>query len=184
MKFTPLNILRFWKLLMFPPTNSQTYLLGRFKLRTELPWEPWIHAAVWIGMFTSVIFGEPNLFPPGGGEDWTWLVLGLVSPPVGFFSQWTLKYCAGYKRYFALWTRMAADFGLAVALSAYLLNHWFSPDDAIHIMPSAVGVFCVWFLVALVWRDAQFIFITEKLSKELRSIGKDGLYAPLSDEHG
>ena len=173
MKVTPWNIAKFWKMLMFPPTDSHAYLLGRFKLRTELPWEPWIHAAVWIGMFISVIFGEPSLFPPTGSEDWTWLLLGLISPLIGFFSQWALKYSTGHSRYFALWTRMTADFGLAVAISAYLLNHWFSPDDAIHIMPSVVGIFCVWFMFALVWRDIQFIFITEQISKAVRC-GKNG----------
>ena len=176
MKVTPLNILRFWKLLMFPPTDSHVYLLHRFKLRTELPWEPWLHAAVWISMLISLAFGEPNLFPPTGGEDWTWLFFGLVSPPVGFFSQWALKYCAGFGRYIAVWTRMVADFGLAIAMSAYLLNHWFSTDDALHIMPSVVGAICVWFMLALVWRDIRFIFVIEKLSKAIHLFGEDEIW--------
>ena len=171
MKVTPLNIMRFWKLLRFPPTDSHGYLLRRFKLRTELPWEPWLHASVWIGMFLSLIFGEPNLFPPSGGEDWVWLFFGLLSPPIGFFSQWALKYFSGLGRYVALWTRMVADFGLAIAISAYLLNHYFH-ENTVHIMPSVVAVFCAWFMFALVWRDIRFIFVIEKLSREIYSTGK------------
>ena len=176
MKATPLNIMRFWKLLMFPPTDSSAYFLDRFKLRNELPWEPWLHAAVWAGVLASLALGEPDLLPPSGGEDWTWLLFGLMSPPIGFFSQWVLKYKSGLSRYIAVWTRMVADFGLAVAMSAYLLNHWFALDDAVHVMPSVIGAFCVWFMLALVWRDIRFIFIIEKMSRTIYSNGEDEIW--------
>lgn len=170
MKITPLNILRFWKMLMFPPSDT-SYFLGRFKLKTELPWEPWIHAAVWTSVLVTLVIGELNLYPPAGNEDWVWLTFGLISSPIGFFSQWALKYAGGHGRYIALWTRMLADVGLAVTILAYLISQWAGEDIRVHITSSVILIFSAWFVLTIVVRDIRFIILTEKISNHIYHFG-------------
>ena len=171
MKLTPLNILRFWKTLMFPPGDNTSYFLGRFKLKTELPWEPWIHAAVWTGVLVTLVTGELGLYPPGGNEDWVWLTFGLLSSPVGFFSQWALNYAGGRGRYIALWTRMLADVGLAVTILAYLISQWKGEDIRLHMMSSVILIFSAWFVLTIVVRDIRFIILTEQIGNYIYRFG-------------
>lgn len=174
MKVTPLNIARFWKHLMFPPHHELHVL--RFALKAEakntpgsnLPWEPWLHCAVWLGVITTLIFGEVFLVPPGDVVDWVWIVFGLVSPVVGFSSQWMLEFCQGRYKYIGLWVRMVADIGLAIAMFSYLVNHLVNPYKIqFAIMSDVVVFFCAWFTLTLVSRDIRFLVTTERIANAL-----------------
>ena len=123
MKVTPLNILRYWRRLMFPPVKGDFYL-ARLMLKADLPWEPWLHCAVWIATMLALLVGDAGVIPPVEGVDWIWVSFGLLSPPIGFFSVWMIEHGNGKTRYFAIWTRMVADMGLVVCLLTYLTARW------------------------------------------------------------
>lgn len=169
MRVTPANIARFWKRLMFPP-DTEIYRHNRLILKADLPWEPWLHATVWMSMIAILFIGEEGVVPPINGIDWYWLFFGLVSPPIGFFSVWALEHGRGTKRYCALWGRMVADAGLVVSLSLYELARWNGHEqfEALgvgnDVIPNMVLLAAMWFTSTLVWRDVRFIIATEKLA--------------------
>ena len=172
MRVTLPNIGRFWKRLMFPPDSDQ-YRYNRLVLRYDMPWEPWLHAAIWIGTFLAVIVGERGVMPPIDGIDWSWIFFGFVSPTLGFFSVWTLEHHKGRSRYFALWGRMIADAGLAICILLYQLDRYLTSDEfgdvgiGVGILPNIVLMFAMWFTATLVWRDIKFIMITEALAAQI-----------------
>ena len=164
MKVTPLNILRFWKLLMFPP-NGYHWHNNRMALKMDLPWEPWLHATVWLSAIYTIIVGEFALYPPTDSADIVWLVSGLTAPPVGFASVWMLAFKTGLPRYLAIWLRMVADLGLSISLLTYLCSRfeaeslgWFG------ITADAIVFASAWFTLTLVVRDIRFIVATERLA--------------------
>jgi len=165
MKLTVLNVGRFWHRLMFPPITP-TYHLDRLSLRMDLPWEPWLHCSMWLATVLTLIMGEKDVMPPIDGLDWYWLIGGLVAPPLGFFSAWTLAHYKGRSRYIAIWTRMVADLVLAVSMALYQLDRFDNQktDIGLAIIPSIVLFFAMWFTFALVWRDIKFIISTERLA--------------------
>lgn len=172
MKVTVRNIARFWKRLMFPP-DSEQYRYNRMVLKYDMPWEPWLHAGVWVGMLLILVFGEKGIVPPIDGIDWIWLAFGLVSPTVGFFSVWALEFCKGANRYYALWGRMLADAGLVACLGIYQIARYqqfneFSVIGFGHsVIPNLILFLCMWFTLTLVWRDVRFIIATEELATEI-----------------
>lgn len=164
MRVTPWNIAKFWKRLMFPPDRHDFYV-GRLTLKSDLPWEPWLHAGVWLAVLMTIILGEFGLYPPTDPPDLVWLFFGLVAPPVGFFSVWMLEYNPGRARYVALWLRMVADVGLAVAIGAYLFNRLMTGQLGTQsIMADMILGLSAWFTMTLVARDVRFILATEKLA--------------------
>ena len=183
MKVTLPNIARFWKRLMFPPDTDQ-YRYNRLVLRYDIPWEPWLHAAVWIGTITALVVGERGIMPPINGIDWSWIFFGLLSPTLGFFSVWTLEHYKGRPRYFALWGRMIADAGLATTILLYQLDRYISHDEleavglGHGVIPNVVLFFSMWFTLTLVWRDIKFIIATEALAAQ---IYKDVHYVTVAD---
>lgn len=170
MKLTVMNVGRFWKRLMFPPV-SERYHLDRLSLRMDMPWEPWLHRAVWLGTILVLIFGEREVVPPVDGLDWYWIPAGLISPTLGFFSVWVLANKSGRPRYVAIWTRMIADFGLASAIVLYQLERIAEEGfDAVGehgILANIVLTFAAWFTFTLVWRDIKFSIATEKLAASI-----------------
>lgn len=172
MKVTIPNIARFWKRLMFPPDTDQ-YRYNRLVLRSDMPWEPWLHCGVWIATFLALFFGEKHVLPPVDGIDWYWIFFGLVAPVVGFFSVWTLEHHKGRPRYYALWGRMLADAGLATAIGLYQLARYLGEDDLEHlgvgygVMPNLILMLCMWYTLTLVVRDVRFIIATEALAAEI-----------------
>ena len=154
------------------PTRDEEYIKGRLKLGTELPWEPWLHAGVWCSVLLTMVLGETHLFPPVDAADWTWILVGLIAPPVGFTSQWLLAFNTGRLRYWGLWLRMIADIGLVVAISGYLCNRWYIDHlFKYDIMADVVLMLAAWFTAALVYRDMKFLVATEKLASKLRAGG-------------
>lgn len=164
MRVTPLNIMRFWKRLMFPPDRPD-YFLDRVSLKADLPWEPWLHATVWVAVIVTLFFGEVNLTPPSDVADWVWAVFGLLFPAIGFFSVWMLEYGTGRVRYIGIWSRTVADAGLSMAILAYLFNRMNSGMlGKLSIMGDAVLLASAWFTLTLVKRDIKFIVATERLA--------------------
>lgn len=171
MKVTVGNVLRFWKKLMFPEASSE-YHLDRLRLRMDMPWEPWLHCSVWIGMILILVNGELKVVPPINGLDWPWIVGGLLSPVVGFASVWTLAFKSGRARYVAIWTRMVSDIGLASTIILYQVDRaaihgWEAIGWGEAVLPNIVLNFAAWFTLALVWRDIRFIIATEKLAASI-----------------
>ena len=150
---------------MFPPGRHE-YYAERLLVKSDLPWEPWLHAGVWLATMLSLVFGDQGLVPPVYGVDWVWVVLGLVSPVVGFFSVWALEHGAGRVRYLAIWGRMAADIGLSAAIIAYLFARWDEGMLGVSSVLSDVILFLsAWFTLTLVHRDIKFLSATEHLAK-------------------
>lgn len=175
MKINLWNIGKFWKHLMFPPVDDE-YYRERLSLKADLAWEPWLHCGVWISMLIILITGEEGIMPPINGVDWVWLVFGLVSPPIGFFSVWTLAFKEGKARYAALWMRMVSDIGLCIAMILYQFDRFEDHDDHLEaiglghgVLPNLVLFLCVWFTSTLVVRDIRFLFLTEQLAAKIRS---------------
>lgn len=172
MKVTLPNIGRFWKRLMFPPDTDQ-YRYNRLTLRSDMPWEPWLHCGVWIATFIVIIVGEKGVSPPVDGIDWYWIFFGLVSPFVGFFSVWTLEHHTGRARYYALWGRMISDAGLVIAIMLYQIDRFVVHDEieflglGYGVMPNLILFLAMWFTATLVVRDIRFIIVTEKLATEI-----------------
>jgi hypothetical protein len=134
-----------------------------------MPWEPWLHCGIWIGVLLALFMGEEGVLPPIDGMDWFWIIPGLVAPVMGFFSVWILHYHKGKPRYIAIWGRMLADFGLAFTIIAYQLDmvshHGFEAIGWGHgILPNVILNFAAWFTLSLVWRDIKFIIATERLA--------------------
>lgn len=149
---------------MFPPDRHDFYI-DRVTLKADLPWEPWLHAGVWIAVAVTLVQQEWLLYPPGDAADWVWLLFGLLSPPLGFASVWMLEFHRGRVRYIAIWMRMVADIGLSVALISYLINRAFSGQlGAIGITGDIILATAAWFNMTLVSRDIRFIVATEKLA--------------------
>lgn len=170
MRITPLNILRYWKRLMFPPDTDQ-YRHNRMKLLADMPWEPWLHAGVWSSVILILLVGEKGVIPPVDGLDWYWIIFGLISPTVGFFSVWTLEHRTGIARYYALWGRMIADLGLATAILLYQLDRYLAHQEISFrygVLPNVVLMLAMWFTLVLVVRDVRFIIATEELAAQLR----------------
>ncbi len=168
MKVTPLNIARFWKRLMFPPDTDQ-YRYNRLVLRADMPWEPWLHAGVWLSMIFILIIGEEGVIPPLDGIDWLWVSFGLISPVIGFSSVWVLEHHTGRARYYALWGRMIADLGLVTSLLLYQLDRYLVHEGVAFgfgfgLLPNTILFFSMWFTLTLVWRDVRFIIATEALA--------------------
>ena len=170
MRVTPLNVMRFWYRLMFPP-RTPAYHRDRLNLKGDLPWEPWLHCAIWIGVIIILLFtGERGVIPPiEGFVDWTWALLGFFSPILGFFSVWMLAFNPGRARYVALWLRMVSDMGLAGAIAFYQYDRWMSElgpitDPSVAVLGNVVLFFCFWYIAALVVRDIKFIVLTEKIA--------------------
>lgn len=173
MRVTPINILIFWKRLMFPPLYTNYSNAGR---KGDLPWEPWLHATVWLAVIATWLFGETHVSPPGDAPDWVWLLFGLVFPPVGFFSVWMIQFGPGSIRYVGMWSRATADFGLAVAILSYLLNKLLSGTAGESVMGESVLLAGAWYMVVLVKRDVEFIILTERLA--------DAIYRTQVDDAG
>lgn len=174
MKVTPWNIMKFWKRLMFPPHRHDFYI-DRVTLKSDLPWEPWLHCGVWLSVIATIILGEWHLYPPRDFADWVWLTAGISSPTLGFASVWMLEFHPGKVRYVALWLRMIADLGLSVAIIAYLCNRISTGQlGAVSIMGDVILGTAAWFTLTLVARDVRFIIATEKLAaliyKDLRCL--------------
>lgn len=165
MKVTPWNIMKFWKRLMFPP-HRHDYYSDRLLLKSDLPWEPWLHCGVWIATSLALLFGDTKVLPPINGVDWVWVSFGLVSPPVGFFSVWALEFARGKARYMAIWTRMASDIGLVVAILSYLVarGQLGLLHLDIHFMSDIILLLSAWFTLTLVQRDIKFLIATEKIA--------------------
>lgn len=157
---------------MFPPDSDQ-YRYNRMVLKYDMPWEPWLHAGVWVGMILILLFGERGIVPPVDGIDWIWLAFGLVSPTVGFFSVWALEHSTGMRRYYALWGRMIADAGLATCLGIYQIARYQQFDDfesigfGRSVIPNIILFLSMWFTLTLVWRDVRFIIATEELATDI-----------------
>lgn len=172
MKVTIPNIGRFWKRLMFPP-DSEQYRHNRLVLKADMPWEPWLHAGTWIAIILVLVVGERGVLPPIDGIDWYWITFGLVSPFIGFFSVWTLEHHTGRARYFGLWGRMIADFGLAMTILLYQTDRFLVHADnnkltfGYGIYPNLILFLAMWFTLTLVWRDIRFIVATEALAASI-----------------
>lgn len=169
MRVTPLNIARFWKRLMFPPDTDQ-YRYNRLVLKADMPWEPWLHAGAWCAFLLMLVVGDHGVVPPIDGIDWWWVCFGLTSPVLGFFSVWVLEFHTGRARYFALWGRMIADFGLAVALLLYQIARFSWDSDLLFgsgILPNIVLFLSMWFTATLVVRDIRFIVVTERVAAQI-----------------
>lgn len=157
---------------MFPP-DTDTYKVNRLTLRSDMPWEPWLHCGMWLAMILILVIGEEGVLPPIDGIDWVWLVFGLVSPVIGFFSVWTLAHHTGKARYYALWGRMIADAGLAIAILLYQFDRFFIHDAlgvavfGYGVLPNVILFLAMWFTLTLVVRDIRFIIATEKLAAEI-----------------
>lgn len=156
---------------MFPP-DTDVYRINRLTLRSDMPWEPWLHAGTWISMFAILFIGEEGVVPPIDGIDWYWLTFGFVSPFIGFFSVWTLAHKTGKPRYYALWGRMIADSGLVMAILLYQLDRFLmnNADDiglGHGVWPNLILFLCMWFTATLVVRDIRFIIATERLASEI-----------------
>ena len=148
---------------MFPP-KREAYYSDRLNLQADLPWEPWLHCGVWIGVTLTLIFGEVGVVPPFDTIDSFWIFFGLVSPPVGFFSVWALEDNRGKPRYIAIWTRMSADIGLAACIFIYLVARGQLSKVDIHFISDIILIFSAWFTLVLVHRDIKFLITTEKLA--------------------
>lgn len=171
MKVTLPNVAKFWVRLMFPPDTEQ-YRHNRLVLKSDMPWEPWLHAGTWIAVILVLITGEKGVIPPVDGIDWYWIAFGLISPPIGFFSVWTLHYHTGRARYYALWGRMIADLGLAVCIGLYQLTRFIFPEEGAlgfnyGLMSNMILFLSMWFTLTLVLRDIRFIIKTEQLAAEI-----------------
>lgn len=152
------------------PKRGEEYVRGRLELGTELPWEPWLHAGVWCSVILTMILGEWHLYPPRDAADWTWTILGLVSPPIGFASQWILAFNKGRLRYWGLWLRMIADIGLVLAIVSYLCNRWYIGHLLVFdIMADMILLLSAWFTLTLAVRDVRFLLATEHLAARLRA---------------
>lgn len=161
MKVTPWNIAKFWARLMFPPSPTH-HLRERLSLRGDPPWEPWLHCAVWLSVWLIVVTDLPP-----ENSDWTWIILGLTSPMLGFFSVWVLANGAskGWAKYVAMWTRMVADAGLAITIVAYQIAQW---EDQCHpVIENAIMGFSAWYMLTLVVRDIRLIVEVERLADYL-----------------
>lgn len=164
MKVTPWTIAKFWKRLMFPPHREDFYF-DRVTLKADLPWEPWLHAGVWISVIITMILGEWHLYPPADFADFVWLSFGLTAPVLGFTSVWMLEYHTGRVRYVAIWLRAVADTGLSIAILAYLANRLGTGQlGLMSIMGDVILASAAWFNFTLVARDIRFIIATEKLA--------------------
>lgn len=166
MRVTPWNIAKFWKRLMFPPHSFHE---SRLALKGDLPWEPWLHPAVWFAVMGALVFGDHEIVPPVDDLDWIWITFGLVSPVVGFSSVWMLAYSGGRQRYVALWMRMLADAGIVLAILFYeferLMEHGFGTNNVQPgFVPNVIMLFAVWYMGVLVWRDMKLVVEVEKLA--------------------
>lgn len=148
---------------MFPP-KRQSYYLNRLNIQAELPWEPWLFCGVWFGVLFTVIFGEAGLVPPFDFIDSFWVMFGLISPPIGFFSLWALDNLHGKAKYIAIWTRMSADIGLSACILIYLAVRGRATEYDFHYLGDVMLAFCAWFALVLVKRDIDFLVTTEKLA--------------------
>ena len=179
-----MNIARYWRRLMFPP-GREAYYVERLLLRADLPWEPWLHCGVWIATFMALIFGDSGLVPPVAGIDWIWVVLGLGSPPLGFFSVWALEHGRGIVRYRAIWGRMAADIGLSTAIISYLCDRLGEGLLGVSAILSDVILFLsAWFTLSLVHRDIKFLSATEELAGVIQRNELDAYIRKLEERAG
>lgn len=168
-----MNILRYWRRLMFPP-DRHDYYMDRLMLKADLPWEPWLHCGVWLATALALIFGDSGIIPPVEGVDWVWVTFGLISPPIGFFSVWALEHNRGKSRYIAIWTRMAADIGLVICILSYLAARWGVGMLGLNsILSDMILFFSAWFTLTLVHRDIRFLAATERLADLLHRDAKE-----------
>lgn len=167
MKLTPWNVLKFWKLLMFPPWSGSALYL-RLRLKGDPPWEPWLHCAVWLSVFAVIAVHHMDRIALDL-LDWVWVSLGLFAPPVGFASVWILANTSGGRfRYVAMWMRLSADFALVWTILVYQAARL---DDIGHghpIMANIVLLFAAWYMATLVYRDWYLVREVENLAGRIR----------------
>ena len=167
MKVTPGNVARFWVRLMFPP-GPENHLRQRLKLQGDPPWEPWLHCAVWISVF-AVIGAHYAAGQSLDRLDWIWVALGVISPPVGFFSVWILanSESCGRARYVAMWMRLCADAGVVLTIAVYQIVRVGEGGRLYPLMANIVLAFCAWYMATLVARDIHLVRTVEKLAESL-----------------
>ena len=170
-KTSPYKVLLFWRDLMFPPRDFQT---SRLALEGDLPWEPWIHPAMWLGAAGAIIFGDGDLVPPIDGTDYVWLSFGIISPVLGFCSVWMLAYGTGASRYVAMWMRTIADLGIVLAIAFYEFEKMVAHGNSVifqglgqGFVPNLVMIFAAWYMSVLVWRDVKVLIAVEKLAASI-----------------
>lgn len=157
---------------MFPPQWSD-FQSDRVSLKGDLPWEPWLHPAIWFATMAVLAFGDGVVYPPFDNLDFLWVSFGLASPVLGFSSVWMLHFGDGRRRYQAIWLRAVSGIGLVTGTLIYYFEYIYRTNSSNvyrpFIFPSVVVFFCLWYLLVLIFRDAKLIVKIEKLASALHN---------------
>lgn len=168
MRVTAGNIAKFVKRLMVPPVEHDM-VEQRLRLKGDPPWEPWLHAAVWVSVLSVIAFGETGIVPPAETRDWVWMSFGLISPIVGFFSVWALVYgSSGQSKYVAIWLRTLADLGVVFTIGLYQLTTIVEGQYRSRLA-NTVLTFAAAYMFLLVWRDLRLVVRVEKLASDIHA---------------
>jgi hypothetical protein len=168
---------------LFLPVPLNEYYLARLSAKADLPWQPYLHNAIFWGVILTLLFGEREVIPPVKGIDWIWVIAGLASPIIGFVSLVFLENGTGETRYRAFWLRLAADVGLATAILAYGVDsgiaHQHDRASDIMYLGDAVLFSALMFLFVLIYRDIKFLALAERVATELHNNNRhEGEYPP------
>jgi hypothetical protein len=158
---------RFFVRRILPEVDNGGYYQARLSLKADLAWQPYLHPAVFIGSFLTILFGDRDMIPPVDHWDWVWLGGGLVSPIAGFTSIWIMKKKPGRPRYRAFWLRLASNIGVATTMMVYEIARFSteirSPIEY-HPLVDTVFLASILFMLVLIYRDIKFLLIMERVA--------------------
>lgn len=111
---------------------------------------------------------------------YAWVALGLLCPPLALFSWWLIRHCRWRKAALAgMWVRFAADVGQLSVLAIYHVvtaladynRHVYGEDRVVGRY--LVGA-CLLFSLLLVIRDVWALVVTERISRVIRRVEREG----------
>ena len=145
----------------------------------RIAYQPMLYLCLWIAAIVILIKGDFAAIPPifkdetTGSTYWLWTGLSLICPPIALASLWLIQQASGVWKYRGLWTRLGADFGQLIALVIYTWIRFAIGDW--HVYPQATLIASTLFVAHLVLRDAERLFVVERLATKLHRIKSDVL---------
>ena len=150
------------------PAPDEQWAKARMGVRADLAWQPYLFLALFYGTVISVTAGG-DVDPPGMDfelTEWLWASSGIGAPILGFIAVWMIVNTTGRCRYRGLWIRLSAGVLAVTTMTAFLYEH--IAIHAEHPFEGAIVVASILFVALLVWRDARFLLVTERLARKLQ----------------
>ena len=158
---------------IYPPVMIQRKMVppkGTADWR-RIAFQPMLYLCLWVAAIVIIVKGDFATIPPifadehSGVAFWLWSGLSLICPPLAMVSLWFIQSPHGERKYQGLWLRLAADVGQLTAVVVYLILRFAIGDW--HVYPMGALIACVIFVAHLVLRDAERIYVVEKLASKI-----------------